>query len=457
MKYVVIFLVLIGFTGFVIPQIFGTGENLFYGTAIFERLPVTISPNTEAKFEIKFQYTKGTYSLNNVTAIADITPQGAASFVHFNAEPFDVYQNSIARIPVTISIDPDIEYEKIFLNISYVGTGINDVQFKSSWSDFIIFDIAPKEKSLPPCTSDRTACFNRDANICDPGGWECGDAEDIFNVVIDSPLKQIKSGIKFHNVECNEGLVLAQRGNSERSVCVTLDTKIELTIRGWADDDRILLGCIGERVQKCYPEDKDEYRKKLQRYYYGFNEEPDFKIDVMCMTLETSKDTATFFKIPSYLPEGYSFKCSFSGTPYESYLIFDNKKVPDGWISHYPELVSDGAIFIHQTDEKRFVGEKKFATYGSATQRIQDTYDEVMLKNPSLQPQLIRINGMLAYAVDSCSDCGVQTANFTDGTIIQKSTSTEAKIKFIDENGTSYLLKAGIPLNELIKVAESLQ
>ena len=272
-----------------------------------------------------------------------------------------------------------------------------------------------------------------------------------------APLKQFKSGIKFHNVECNEGLVLAQRGNSERSACVTLDTKIELTIRGWADDDRLLLGCIGERVQKCYPEDKEEYRKKLQRYYYGFNEEPDSEINVSCMKLETSKEVATFFKVPSYLPDGYSFKCSFSGTPYESYLIFDNKKVPDGWISHYPELVSDGAIFIHQTDEKRFVGEKKFATYGTATQRIQDTYDEVMLKNPSLQPQLIRINGMLAYAVDSCNDCGVQTANFTDGTIIQKSTSTEAKIKFIDENGTSYLLKAGIPLNELIKVAESLQ
>jgi len=84
-----------------------------------------------------------------------------------------------------------------------------------------------------------------------------------------APLKQFKSGIKFHNVECNDGLVLAQRGNSERSACVTLDTKIELTIRGWADDDRLLLGCIGERVQKCYPEDKDEYRKKLKNYYYG--------------------------------------------------------------------------------------------------------------------------------------------------------------------------------------------
>ena len=26
--------------------------------------------------------------------------------------------------------------------------------------------------SLLPCTSDRTACFNTDANICDPTGWD---------------------------------------------------------------------------------------------------------------------------------------------------------------------------------------------------------------------------------------------------------------------------------------------
>lgn len=155
MKYFLVLLILIGL-GFTIPQVFSINENLFSGAATFERLPVTISPNAEAKFEIKFQYTEGTYSLSNVTAIVDITPKGAASFVHFDAEPFDVYQNSIARIPVTISVDPDIEYEKIFLNISYVGTGINDVSFKSSWSDSIMFGVIPNEIteiSLNDCSS----------------------------------------------------------------------------------------------------------------------------------------------------------------------------------------------------------------------------------------------------------------------------------------------------------------
>jgi plastocyanin len=88
--------------------------------------------------------------------------------------------------------------------------------------------------------------------------------------IIPPPLKQIKSGIKFHNVECNDGLVLAKRGNSERSACVKLDTKIELTVRGWADDDRAIIGCRGDMAQKCFPEDKEEYRKALRYYYYEY-------------------------------------------------------------------------------------------------------------------------------------------------------------------------------------------
>jgi hypothetical protein len=83
------------------------------------------------------------------------------------------------------------------------------------------------------------------------------------------PLKQIKDGIQFHNVQCKEDLVLVQRGNTEKSACVTLFTKIEMIIRGWADDDRLLLGCVGERVQKCYPADPHEYRIGLYHYYFG--------------------------------------------------------------------------------------------------------------------------------------------------------------------------------------------
>ena len=198
------------------------------------------------------------------------------------------------------------------------------------------------------------------------------------------------------------------------------------------------------------------------RSFYPTSDEDTFRYDIesnseinrRCMTLEQSKDIAPFFKVPSYLPEGYSMKCSMSGMPSESYILYHNKDVSDGWLGKVNTLIEDGAIFIYQYDERNL---KEFATVGSAEQRIQETYDDVMEKNPSLNPQLIRINGMLAYAVDSCPDCGISTADFPDGTSIQKSASTETKIKFIDEYGISYMLKTTLSLDELILVAESLQ
>lgn len=199
------------------------------------------------------------------------------------------------------------------------------------------------------------------------------------------------------------------------------------------------------------------YQKSDENTFkYEVESELNSEVNPNCMTLEQSKDIAPFFKVPSYLPEGYSMKCSMSGMPSESYIIYHNKEISGGWIGKLNTLIDDGAIFILQTDERNLVGEKEFATFGSAEQRIQETYDDVMVKNPSLNPQLIRINGMLAYAVDSCPDCGIQTADFPDGTSIQKSASTETKIKFIDENGINYMLKTTLSLDELILVAESL-
>ena len=83
------------------------------------------------------------------------------------------------------------------------------------------------------------------------------------------PLKQMQSGIKFHNVECKEDLQLVYKKTSDTSACVTLFTKIELVLRRWATDSRILLGCTGDRIQKCYPNDHVKYRNNLYDYYFG--------------------------------------------------------------------------------------------------------------------------------------------------------------------------------------------
>lgn len=126
------------------------------------------------------------------------------------------------------------------------------------------------EQTLPFCTSDRTACFDQDGYKCDPRGWECENTKDIFSkVIVLPPLKQIKDGIQFHNVKCNADLELVYRNDHKTSACVILTTKIELMVRGWADDMRVITGCFGERYDMCYPSDKNEYRKALYGYYFG--------------------------------------------------------------------------------------------------------------------------------------------------------------------------------------------
>lgn len=92
---------------------------------------------------------------------------------------------------------------------------------------------------------------------------------------IDSPLKQIKSGIKSHNVECNEGLELIYKKSDNTSACVSIFTKIELILRGWGEDNRVLLGCTPSRYEKCYPSDTIQYRKVLYDYYFEETNLPD--------------------------------------------------------------------------------------------------------------------------------------------------------------------------------------
>ena len=100
---------------------------------------------------------------------------------------------------------------------------------------------------------------------------------DVLNVIAkseihstpESPLKQMQSGVKFHNVECKEGLQLVYKKTDDTSACVTIFTEIELVVRGWATDNRVMLGCMGDRVQICYPEDPSQYRNDLYEYYFG--------------------------------------------------------------------------------------------------------------------------------------------------------------------------------------------
>ena len=114
-----------------------------------KEFPTTIIPSEPQTIEIKLQYHEGPYSLH-IEPIFNVSPKEAIPFVEIEVDPVEsVYRNSIVRMVGTITVDPNIPSEKIFLNIIYNGTTRFDSlqPFKSSWVNTAIIDI---EKNLIP-------------------------------------------------------------------------------------------------------------------------------------------------------------------------------------------------------------------------------------------------------------------------------------------------------------------
>ncbi len=132
-----------------IPHAFASES--FHGTSSFENAPLELTPGKPTKFEIKFRYTEGPYALSNLSPIIDVSPASAIPTVRIDTEPLEgITQGQVARIPVTVTVNPNIDHEKIFLSISFTGNHFSsrsDAFYKSSWTDSIAFDIAPKDKA----------------------------------------------------------------------------------------------------------------------------------------------------------------------------------------------------------------------------------------------------------------------------------------------------------------------
>lgn len=272
MKYFVIFV--LGIFGLLVPSAFGVTEELIYGNSSIELLPSEIIPSKPASFEIKFQYTEGPYALDNLVPIIEVNPASARSYVTIAVEPTGVTHGQIVRIPVTLTVDPQIESERIFLSISFAGDHFlssSDAIYKSAWSESVILNISSNESlstELPSsqdyefetmsgasCDGETSLCYGTFANgtaiqiQCDYR-HSCGVVPFDNNQIL-SPLKQFKSGIAINEIQCREHLVLIQKYDGSPT-CVKEQTKQKLIKRGWAENSKPL------KIQVCrYEYDPD--------------------------------------------------------------------------------------------------------------------------------------------------------------------------------------------------------
>jgi len=271
MKTRLLIILAIGMSGLLAPSAFGITEELIQGSSSLELLPTEITTGKPASFEIKFQYTEGPYALDNFIPVFEINPASVKPHVKIDVKSTEVAQGQIIRIPVTLTIDPKIEHEKVYLSISFTGdhfSSRSDATYKSAWIESAIIDIVqgnvlslgPLVPEPEPSCKEGTiltngACVSADGPMCGPGTiYQDGicvvdETENSTKISTDpsnrwggsntfdveSPLKQIKSGIVIDEIQCRESLVLVTK-HDDSPACVKPETKQKLIERGWADE-----------------------------------------------------------------------------------------------------------------------------------------------------------------------------------------------------------------------------
>jgi hypothetical protein len=172
-----------------------------------------------------------------------------------------------------------------------------------------------------------------------------------------------------------------------------------------------------------------------------------------CMTAEQAKGITTFNKIPTVLPQGYSIQCVALDSDNEVDMLISDRTVESNEWQSESVNPSGNNIFLHQTMETSV----DYKELGNAEKRIRDTIAEINEHNPSINAKYYLINGMPAYGTDSCKNCGIQTADFGDGTMIKQTYDVPSKLKIISDDGVRYSFYGNVPLDDLVKIGNSLQ
>lgn len=143
-------------------------ESLFYGSSSFERLH-SMTPGMSSGFEIKIQYTAGLYQIGKLSPVFDVSPKDAASYVQIKANPLDgLSRNDVGRIQGTMSVDSQIQHDKIFVTVSFDGLDSYGNTYRSAWTDSATVDV----KRAAPSENMTYSQFLDFCSIHDPTLWE---------------------------------------------------------------------------------------------------------------------------------------------------------------------------------------------------------------------------------------------------------------------------------------------
>ena len=170
--------------------------------------------------------------------------------------------------------------------------------------------------------------------------------------------------------------------------------------------------------------------------------------NVGCLSLAEVKAIMADLPIPSYLPAGYTYKCGIADSG-EAHVVFWNQTVDTSTYRVDPinaAQVSKGAIVVSMIDEP----------IANATESALAEFRSVNGTDTRFTPQLMNINGKIAWGNDLTTSGGIATAKFPDGKVTTNYFDVPARIR-VFEPGKLTIIEGFVPLQEIAKVAKSLQ
>ena len=146
----------------VIPTIAGSfAEKSFNGYSSIDPPVSEVMSGQSSVMNIRFLYNSGPYVMESFAPIIEVNPSSARQLVQVDVDSIEIIQGQIKRIPVTLTVDPQIEHDKIFLSISYAGHHFQTGELqKSSWNDQVTLDIIVQDSPVPEPEQGRSTPEN---------------------------------------------------------------------------------------------------------------------------------------------------------------------------------------------------------------------------------------------------------------------------------------------------------
>lgn len=245
--------------------------------------------------------------------------------------------------------------------------------------------------------------------------------------VFPSPLKQLAEGIPLEKIKCEEGFILILKSSDDSPACVTPDTKQRLVERGWA-----------QKIVSDYP--------KMSKL--GNTKKQDAIASLNCgKSLDEIQSQTPFdIKTPKLLPEGYSLRNTDNAAPGIILLFYADGNV----CGDNAQGLDDGVIeiviaFSPDGDDNEASGDDFLNHYKAKYEKNNVDYKTNVTRN-----------GL--YMIGTGEGKGKTTViDENDDIIREEEFDDPARVRVLDTNsGAGYLFRAFMPLDDLMKIAQSL-